>query len=77
MSAWAFAGLFIVGFIFGFLGLFTRSEGRKKALKQELAAKTALLNQVYGIATKHRDIDPSAELIVMKINEYENRRTIT
>ena len=50
-----------------------RREDSLKSVQHELAQSQAVLEEVFDIAFEAADVDPSAELIIMKINEFRKK----
>lgn len=63
--------------LLAFVAVLVARDRNVKRQRQELRQTRELIHAIYVIASQNRDIDPSAELIIMKINTYEKYRSIT
>lgn len=67
---------FIALLVFIGWSMSTRQKRREEQLGQltrELMRKDELLEEVYDIAFEAVDVDPSAELIIMRINDFRKK----
>lgn len=74
----------LIGFIALLVWLAWMADHRKKrhratlqAQRAQLTAQEELLQRITKIAAKSSDVDPSAELILLEINDYARTKELT
>jgi hypothetical protein len=70
------AGPLLIAFIATLIYSGWRITVRTKQRKEDIVALELLVSEICHIAYANRDIDPSAELIIMKIQEHDNHQFV-